>query len=36
VARTNSTQRVETRLTMKPTTMAEIENRKKNEEPSRS
>src|ERR1700759_5599675 len=31
----SSTQRVATRLTMKPTTMAEIENRKKNEEPSR-
>ena len=31
----SSTQRVSTRLTMKPTTMAEIENRKKNEEPSR-
>ncbi len=30
---TNSTQRVATRLTMKPTTMAEIENRKKNEAP---
>ena len=27
------TQRVSTRLTMKPTAMAEIENRKKNEEP---
>ena len=34
-ASTSSTQRVATRLTMKPTTMAEIENRKKNEEPSR-
>ena len=32
---TSSTQRVSTRLTMKPTTMAEIENRKKNEEPSK-
>src|SRR3954467_381278 len=30
---TSNTQRVSTRLTMKPTTMAEIENRKKNEEP---
>jgi hypothetical protein len=30
----SSTQRVSTRLTMKPTTMAEIENRRKNEEPS--
>ena len=29
----SSTQRVSMRLTMKPTTMAEIENRKKNEEP---
>ena len=29
----SSTQRVSTRLTMKPTTIAEIENRKKNEEP---
>src|ERR1700731_2972419 len=34
-ASASSTQRVATRLTMKPTTMAEIENRKKNEEPSR-
>src|SRR5882672_3525097 len=34
-AMTSKTQRVATRLTMKPTTMAEIENRKKNEEPSR-
>ncbi len=34
-ARVSSTQRVATLLTMKPTTMAEIENRKKNEEPSR-
>ena len=32
---TSSTQRVSMRLTMKPTTMAEIENRKKNEEPSK-
>jgi len=32
-AMTSRTQRVSTRLTMKPTTMAEIENRKKNEEP---
>src|SRR3954465_14079178 len=31
---TSSTQRVETLLTMKPTTMAEIENNRKNEEPS--
>ena len=31
----SSTQRVSMRLTMKPTTMAEIENRKKNEEPSK-
>src|SRR5256885_7933236 len=31
----SSTQRVSMRLTMKPTTMAEIENRTKNEEPSR-
>jgi hypothetical protein len=31
---TSSTQRVGTLLTMKPTTMAEIENRKKNDEPS--
>src|SRR5262245_47609552 len=30
---TSRTQRVATRLTMKPTTMAEIENRKKNEDP---
>jgi hypothetical protein len=30
---TSSTQRVSTRLTMKPTTIAEIENKKKNEEP---
>ena len=29
----SSTQRVSTRLTMKPTAMAETENRKKNEEP---
>ena len=34
-AMTSRTQRVSTRLTMKPTMMAEIENRKKNEEPSR-
>ena len=34
-ASTSRTQRVAMRLTMKPTTMAEIENRKKNEEPSR-
>ena len=34
-ASTSSTQRVGTRLTMKPTTIAEIENRRKNEEPSR-
>ncbi|MGY4380684.1 hypothetical protein ACVWZ3_008323 [Bradyrhizobium sp. i1.3.6] len=34
-ASVSSTQRVGTLLTMKPTTMAEIENRKKNEEPSR-
>src|SRR6195952_5803416 len=34
-ASARSTQRVSTRLTMKPTTMAETENRKKNEEPSR-
>ena len=34
-ASASSTQRVSMRLTMKPTTMAEIENRKKNEEPSR-
>src|SRR6185437_3729118 len=33
-ASTIRTQRVATRLTMKPTTIAEIENRKKNEEPS--
>src|SRR4051812_44516729 len=32
---TSSTQRVGTLLTMKPTTMAEIENRKKKAEPSR-
>src|SRR5436190_1029578 len=31
----SSTQRVSMRLTMKPTTMAEIENRTKNEEPSK-
>src|ERR1700712_1458444 len=31
----SSTQRVATRLTIKPTTMAEIENRKKNEDPSK-
>src|SRR3954454_9574786 len=35
VASTSSTQRVGTRLTMKPTTTAAIENRKKNDEPSR-
>ena len=29
----SNTQRAATRLTMKPTTMAEIENKKKNEEP---
>src|SRR5882724_9865854 len=34
-ASTNSTHRVAMRLTMKPTTIAEIENRKKKEEPSR-
>jgi len=34
-ASASSTQRVGTLLTMKPTTMAAIENRKKNEEPSR-
>src|SRR3569833_1957586 len=34
-ASVNSTQRVGTSLTMKPTTIAEIENRKKNDEPSR-
>src|SRR5256885_14090465 len=34
-AKASSTQRVSMRLTMKPTTMAEIENRTKNEEPSR-
>src|SRR6516164_4690960 len=34
-ASTRSTQRVGTRLTMKPTTMAEMENRKKKDEPSR-
>src|SRR5437763_10688908 len=34
-ASASSTQRVSMRLTIKPTTMAEIENRKKNEEPSR-
>src|SRR5437660_1408289 len=34
-ASVNSTQRVGTLLTMKPTTIAEIENRKKNDEPSR-
>ena len=34
-ASASSTQRVATRLTMKPTTIAEMENRKKNEEPSR-
>ena len=34
IAITSSTQRVATLLTMKPTMMAEIENRKKNEEPS--
>src|SRR6266702_650822 len=34
-ARTRSTHRVSTRLTMKPTTIAAIENSKKNEEPSR-
>ena len=34
-ASASSTQRVAMRLTMKPTTIAEIENRKKNEEPSR-
>ena len=33
-ANTSRTQRVSTRLTMNPTTMAAIENRKKNEEPS--
>ena len=30
---TSSTQRVSTRLTMKPTTMAEVENSRKNEDP---
>ncbi|MGY4457056.1 hypothetical protein ACVWYI_001016 [Bradyrhizobium sp. LB13.1] len=34
-ASASNTQRVGTLLTMKPTTMAEIENRKKNEEPSK-
>lgn len=34
-ASVNSTQRVGTLLTMKPTTIAEIENRKKNDEPSK-
>jgi hypothetical protein len=34
-AKTNSTQRVATRLAMKPTTMADNEKRKKNDDPSR-
>ena len=34
-AKISNTQRVATRLTMKPTTMAAIENSKKNDEPSK-